>query len=752
MAETKEVQIKVKVDTGNSTKEIQELTNEVNDLKKAYSESAEGSEEQTEALKKLTAAENKLSDAVKKNEKETESNTKAQKDAQNQAKKSEGGFKSLITIIKGLGVVGLASAAFDVFKESLMKNQKVADAVNTIMTTIQNTLGAFIEVVVNVIDKVSKSSNGFEALGKVVSGLITLSITPLKLAFNGIALFIQEAQLAWEESFFGDSNPETIKSLNEKIGETKKALADTAESAINAGKDIYNNFGEAVTQVTDVVTGVVDGASKISVKNIYEQAKATTALKNTAKIAEAQLQGLVEKYDRQAELQRQIRDDDTKSIAERIAANNKLGEILKEQQAAQLSLANTRIAAAQAELSANKGSVELQAALISAQNERAGILAQIAGLESEQKANAVSLDKELLELNKARTASEQQLATDRKKSNAESITDELQKNIILQQIRDDERKKELDRLQANINATNEGTQARLDAEIEFNTKKQELDIADDAARVEREKIIKQRQLDEKNANLENALAESNLKRQLIEAEKISAFDKSQRIIELAREESRVQIEQINLKRDAEILAAEKAGLSTTEIRNKYKIQAETINAQLAKSESDLAKARVDANVSAADAIADSLGKLAQLFGEQTAVGKSLSVASTTISTITSAQKAYESAQTLPFGLGAIIGPINAGIAIATGVANIKKILAVKIPGVGSGGGGASLPTNQSQGGQVQAPIAPTLGSTTINQAQVNQIGSAAARAYVVESDVSGNQERIQRINRAARIS
>jgi hypothetical protein len=752
MAENTEIQIKVNVDTGNSNKEIQQLTNEIEDLKKAYSEAAEGSEEKAEALKKLTAAENKLSDAVKKNEKETESNTKTQKQAENQSKKSEGGFKSLINVIKGLGVIGLASAAFDVFKESLMKNQKVADAVNTIMTTIQNTLGAFIEVVVNVIDKVSKSSNGFDALGKVVSGLLTLSITPLKLAFNGIALFIQKAQLAWEESFFGDSDPATIKALNEKIKETKESLAETADAAVNAGKDIYNNFGEAVSQVTDVVSGVVEGASKISVKSIYDQAKATTALKNTAKIAQAELQGLVEKYDRQAELQRQIRDDETKSISDRIAANNQLGKILKEQQAAQLSLANTRIAAAQAELSANKGSIELQVALKEAQNERAAILAQIAGLESEQKVNAIALDKELLELNKARTASEQQLATDRQKANADAIKDELQKNIILQQIRDDERQKELARLQSNIDATNEGTQARLDAEIEYNTKKQELDIADDAARVEREKIIRQRQLDENAARTENALAESNLKRQLIEQEKISAFDKAQKVIELAREESRVQIEAINAKRDAEILAAEQAGLSSVEIRNKYAIQAQTINAQLAKSETDLAKARVDAQVSAADAIADSLGKLAQLFGEQTKVGKGLSVASTTISTITAAQKAYESAQTLPFGLGAIIGPINAGIAIATGVANIKKILAVKIPGTSGGGGGANLPTNQSQGGQVQAPITPQVGSTLINQAQVNQIGSAAARAYVVESDVSGNQERIQRINRAARIS
>ena len=322
----------------------------------------------------------------------------------------------------------------------------------------------------------------------------------------------------------------------------------------------------------------------------------------------------------------------------------------------------------------------------------------------------------------------------------------------MQQIRDDERKKELDRLQANINATNEGTQARLDAEIEFNTKKQELDIADDTARAERQKIITQRELDENVARNENLLAESNLKRQLIEAEKISALDKAQKVIELAREESRIQLEAINAKRDAEILAAEQAGLSTTEIRNKYAIQAGVINAQLAKSEADLAKARVDANVEAADAIADSLSKLSQLFGEQTGVGKTLAVASTTISTITAAQKAFESAQGLPFGLGAIVGPINAGIAIATGVKNVKKILAVQVPGASSGGGGGSLPTNSAVAGQVQAPIAPQLQSTILNQAQVNEIGSATARAYVVESDVSGNQDRIQRINRAARIS
>jgi hypothetical protein len=35
---------------------------------------------------------------------------------------------------------------------------------------------------------------------------------------------------------------------------------------------------------------------------------------------------------------------------------------------------------------------------------------------------------------------------------------------------------------------------------------------------------------------------------------------------------------------------------------------------------------------------------------------------------------------------------------------------------------------------------------------INQIGVASSRAYVLESDVSSNQERSQRLNRAARIN
>jgi len=40
----------------------------------------------------------------------------------------------------------------------------------------------------------------------------------------------------------------------------------------------------------------------------------------------------------------------------------------------------------------------------------------------------------------------------------------------------------------------------------------------------------------------------------------------------------------------------------------------------------------------------------------------------------------------------------------------------------------------------------------LNQQMINATGNAAVRAFVLETDVSGNQERIKRLNRAARIN
>jgi len=336
--------------------------------------------EVTDGIDKATASTKKLDDATQKGAK---------------------GFKGIGNAVKGVGTalkaagIGLVVALFVTLKEALERNQKVMNTVNTIMTTVSTTFNQVADVLVDVYNWVTKSSDRFDGLTKVISGLMTIALTPLKLSFYAIKLGVQSAMLAWEDSFFGGGDEGKIAELRVSIAETANDIKEVGLAAIDAGKDIGNNIGDAIGEIGAIGEIAIDGISKISIKANYEQAKATTAAQNSSKLAEAAIQGLIEKYDRQAELQRQIRDDETKTFAERIAANKELGRILEEQETEMLKLADTRVASAALELAANKDNIDLQVAYQQALNDRAGVEAQVAGFRSEQMTNEVSLNKEL---------------------------------------------------------------------------------------------------------------------------------------------------------------------------------------------------------------------------------------------------------------------------------------------------------------------------------------------------------------------
>ena len=307
---------------------------------------------------------------------------------------AEGGVKSLGSALKGLGIVAVLAAAFTALKEALGRNQKVMDTVNTVMTTISTTFNQVVDVLIDTVEWVSASSDRFDGLTKVLSGMITIAITPLKLSFYAIKLGIEQARLAWEKSFLGSGDPGTIRELTAGIIETKQAIADVAAEAVQAGADVINNFGDAIGEIGAIGEMAIAGLSEISVKANYAAAEAQTAASNSALLAAAQIQGLIEKYDRQAELQRQIRDDVSQDMADRIKANEELGRILDEQSEAMLRQQDIKIAAAQLELQANSDNIEMQVALTEAINERAAIEAQITGLKSEQLVNLVALQQE----------------------------------------------------------------------------------------------------------------------------------------------------------------------------------------------------------------------------------------------------------------------------------------------------------------------------------------------------------------------
>jgi hypothetical protein len=143
-----------------------------------------------------------------------------------------------------------------------------------------------------------------------------------------------------------------------------------------------------------------------------------------------------------------------------------------------------------------------------------------------------------------------------------------------------------------------------------------------------------------------------------------------------------------------------------------------------------------------------LSGLSDVVGKETAAGKAFAVASATIDTYLAATKAYQSMVGIPV-VGPALAAVAAGVAVAGGIKNVKSILAVKTPG-GGGGSNPSMPSVSTSAPMTpQLPMAQT---TNISQQSINDIGNQAVRAYVVESDVTSNQQRIAAIRQRARFS
>ena len=178
--------------------------------------------------------------------------------------------------------------------------------------------------------------------------------------------------------------------------------------------------------------------------------------------------------------------------------------------------------------------------------------------------------------------------------------------------------------------------------------------------------------------------------------------------------------------------------------------------QLAKDVADQKKAVQDA---AFNAIGAGIGFLNAIAGKNKGLQKAAAIAEGALGIakiVVNTNAANAAALATPLAVassGVAAAPVIAfnKISAAFGIASTIAATAKALQAIG-GGGGSLSPTGVGGGGGVNAPIRPQAQSTRIDQAQINQIGNAAARAYVVESDVSNGQERINRLNRAARIN
>ena len=659
--------IEIDVNASDAEKDVKKLTSQFEDLGKTATKSINNIEKGVE---------------------DTEKSTKSLAD----------GFKGVGLAIKAMGI-GLIIGALSTLKEVFMGNQKVADTFAVAMGAIGNVFSQVTSVIVSVIENVGKSSNGFQGLTAVIKGLLTNALAPLKFAFYGIKLVIDEARLAWEESIFGDGDPKTIKNLTERINETKDSLKQVGTDSINATKSIVNNLGKAIGEVSAVVEGSVDGISKISIAGAIEQSKANVQLQNSAKLAEAEQARLVEKYDRQAEKLRQFRDNESNTIAERQKANDDLLKVLNQQEGAMIKQANAQVAAAQATYQQNQ-TIENRAAVTNALANAEGVLAQIEGLRSEQDSNRNSLAKEAIELTKTKQTTETELAINEKKFNAERIKDEEQKLLATKQALLDELTAAQKKLEDDRKLYKEGTQARVDAESEFLLKKQEIDqqiktSEDSLAEYRRTKAIENQQL-------------------LIDNETLSFETRRNALIEQER------------------LLLEDKALSEA--------QRNAIEDQYSKARIEIGRLEFEQKMAQANETANVLGNLANLVGKQTAAGKALGIATALINTYVGVSQALKQQSTLPSPYDYVAKAVNVAAILATGFKSVKAITAVKVPGGGGGGGGATPSMSAaSAGGTPAAPSFNVVGNSGVNQIAQTLGSQQPVQAYVVANNVTTAQ-------------
>lgn len=438
------------------------------DFELKYKEAAKNLDEFQKEYAKL---EKQVVDANKKTE-------NALKKVEDQSKDSAKGITKVGTSIKTIGkvtgVVFLLQKAFEFIQEAISRNQTVMDGLNIVFETAQGIFNQTVGALIDIYDRVSENSEAFDALGRVLKNILTIAITPIKVGFQAIKAAIVGAQLAWEQSWLGNNDPQRIEELKGQLQDIKQEVIDIGTDAIQAGSDIITDFGEAVSEVSNIGKIAVEELSEVSVKAAYETAKTNVELKKSAEVAAAENRILLEQYDRQAEQQRQIRDEERNTIDERIAANEKLKETLDKQEQAMLSNADAILAAAEAQYELT-GTDEDYIALLDARAEKEGVLATIEGLRSEQKANDLALDREKLDLQNSISDAESERNIENARFSAEMMDNELLRLQATKDILAEEKALEVQRLTEKRDLYKQGTQAYVDANNELLAYQDEID-------------------------------------------------------------------------------------------------------------------------------------------------------------------------------------------------------------------------------------------------------------------------------------
>jgi len=530
------------------------------------------------------------------------------------------------------------------------------------------------------------SENGAKGAGqgmKKFGGTIKGVLKSLGLIAIAVEVFNYLKDLLMSNQTVADAVAKAFKVIEVVFGNVAVAVKNLADDLSNLSsfslKDIWNAFTNFGTAVKNSADGAVELADKL------------VKLRNEVKLAEAQQGLLILEYQKEAEVQRQIRDDVSRTIEERQEANRRLGEILDEQTQEELKLANKRLELALLEQSINKDSIDAEIEVINARKEIADINERITGQRSEQLTNENALKKEGIDISK-------------------------------EQIKQLEEEAEAER-----------AAAFKIAEAKANAQKVLDDYLAERESLSREEMI-QKEIDDALA-----VEEAKFQAAVQAAQEQGVLLEELDALELAREEERLRLEnEIREKYAQEDLEREK------EIADALaKVEEENVKA-VKEAEAAKRKLRED-GLTAAGAVLGSLGQLIAASGNQSkeavALQKTLAVAQIAIDTAKAITGAIAQAQSVPY-------PANL-VAIATGVAAVVAGIASAVQTLNTANvpGGTAQPPQAPQVATAPAIQQATAGTTELGGAEQAQL--APIQAYVVETEVTGNQNNVNQIESQA---
>ena len=286
----------------------------------------------------------------------------------------------------------------------------------------------------------------------------------------------------------------------------------------------------------------------------------------------------------------------------------------------------------------------------------------------------------------------------------------LEESLINQQIAQESNYEKREELETQLA---EATAGRIEAETALETRRQ------DASKITRE--LELEELDRKRS-IQDMINQMDLENMT------NMFEQAAQ--ELALQEQQA-LQELDLLRATE---DEKQA-----IRDGFQVKRKRLADEEAKYNKDLAKAELGAKLGIAS---DAFGAIAELAGENSKLGKIAAASSATINTYQAATNALANTPLPP-----PFPQIAAGVAIASGLIQVKKILSTPVPG--GGGGGGSLPS-------ISAPTIPQFDPNAALDANVqgqnlnNTVGiTPTIKTYVIASDVTNQQEADKKIDELA---